>query len=404
MTPASVMITGIGVVSPLGCSVAELTRRFAAGERAVTVLDVAEVDGAHGAVVAEIPLDGAPPPVQRRLGRFDRISRLFLAASCLAVDAAALDMSAEDGERVGVSFGTGLGCLLTNAAYNQRLVEAGPAAASPQLFAYTVSSAAAGEVSIALGVRGANVTMHAGLAAGLAAIGYGVDLIRLGKADVVLAGGADALGPALLQGLEAMALLKRGAATPFVDAVPGVVPGEAAVIVVLESAAHAAARGARVWAAIEGHAAGFEPTLTRPDRTSAGIESTLRRALGAAGRSGSGVDVVLCSAHGTPVDAVEQAALAALCGGASPLPLVLAPKAAVGECFGASGPLGLALAVGLCAAPPAAVAEGLALEVTENGVRPAARVAARLGRTRAALIHNVCYSGPSLAMVVATPE
>lgn len=402
--PGGVVVTGIGVVSPLGCSLAELTSRFAAGESAVAALDVPGLDGARGAIVADIPLGRVPPAVQRRLGRFDRISRLFLSASCLAVEAADLDMSAEDSERVGLSFGTGLGCLLSNAAYNERLVEGGPAAASPQLFAYTVSSAAAGEASIALGMRGANVTMHAGLAAGLQAVGYGADLIRLGKADVVLAGGADALGPALLHGLDAMALLKRGAATPFGALAPGIVPGEAAVVVVLESVAHATARGARPWAVVEGYAAGFEPTLPHTDRKADGLVAALRRALGASGRSASEIGVVICSAHGTALDAIELAALAEVCARDRGSPLLLAPKGSVGECFGASGALGLALAVGVLDTRSPGLADGVALEMEGGGVRPAADVGDRLHRAHVGIVHSLCYSGPTVALVVAAPE
>ena len=169
--------------------------------RAVGPLSGMGVDGARGAAVVEIPLDIIPADKRTHTGRLDRLCRLFLSAAYLAVDAAALRIDEEDAERMGLSFGTGLGCLLTNAEYNQKLVAHGPAAASPRLFAYTVSSAAAGEVSIALGIKGPNVTAHAGLAAGLQAIGYGFDLIRTGKADVVLAGGADALGEALVRGL-----------------------------------------------------------------------------------------------------------------------------------------------------------------------------------------------------------
>src|SRR6185295_702351 len=108
---------------------------------------------------------------------------------------AGLPLDLDAGERTGLCFGTALGCLLTNAEYYDKIVEQGPSAASPRLFAYTVSSAAAGEVSIALGIHGPNVTQHVGFAAGLGAVGYGFDLIEMDRADVVLAGGADANGP-----------------------------------------------------------------------------------------------------------------------------------------------------------------------------------------------------------------
>ncbi len=364
----SVVITGLGVVSPLGHSVAELTRRFRAGERAASGPD-------SGVLIEPIPLDAVPAERRARIGRLDRICRLFLAASFLAVDDAALAIAPQVAERVGLSFGTGLGCLLSNAEFYGMVVEQGPAAASPRVFAYTVSSAAAGEVSIALGIHGPNVTSHMGLAAGLGAIGYGVDLIHMDKADVVLAGGADANGPALVQALRDMGLLKDAdAARPCADGPPGVWPAEGAAVAVLECEERARARGARVWGRIEGYAAGFEPTLTRRDPQRDGIVATLRRALAASRRAAPEIGALLVSAHGTRLDACERAALDEVLGAAPPRRLV-APKQALGETFGASGALAVALAVGLQA----------------QGSSP---------RADAVLISSLCYSGSVAALVM----
>jgi hypothetical protein len=134
----------------------------------------------------DIPVDVIPADKRPRIGRLDRLCRLFLSASYLAARDLPGAFDGEAGERVGLSFGTGLGCLLTNAEYYEKVIEHGPAAASPRLFAYTVSSAAAGEVSIALGIKGPNVTQHMGFAAGLGALGYGCDLIAMGKADEIV--------------------------------------------------------------------------------------------------------------------------------------------------------------------------------------------------------------------------
>ena len=327
-----------------------MATRFCSGDSAVGPLSGMGVDGARGAAVVEIPLDVIPADKRTHTGRLDRLCRLFLSAAYLAVDAAALRIEEEDAERVGLSFGTGLGCLLTNAEYNQKLVAHGPTAASPRLFAYTVSSAAAGEVSIALGIKGPNVTAHAGMAAGLQAIGYGYDLIRMGKADVVLAGGADALGEAMVRGLRDMRLLKSHDAVPFRDQVAGVCPAEGAAIVVLERAEHARQRGARWLARIDGYAAGFEPTLTRRERECTGITETMRRALTLSGRAAGDVGLVMTSAHGTALDHVELAALRDVFAEGS-APLLCAPKAAWGETFGADGALSLALATTLLNEP-----------------------------------------------------
>ena len=261
-----VVITGIGVVSPFGHSVDELARGFCGAQHA------APLQERDAEWVSEIPMSAVPEDKRARIGRLDRLCRFFLAASYLAADAAGLVILPDEAERVGLSFGTGLGCLLTDEEYNRRVVEQGPSAASPRLFAYTVSSAAAGEVSIALGIKGPNVTAHMGFAAGLGALGYGYDLIQMGKADVVLAGGADVIGPALLDALRAMGLLKRrDQSRPWLDAIPGVFPGEAAVVAVLERRDRAAERRAPCWGQIESYAAGFEPTLTRRNREHTGI-------------------------------------------------------------------------------------------------------------------------------------
>src|SRR5437899_10463501 len=121
-----VVITGFGVVSPLGNSVADFAQRWAAGEQA-------GADGAPFGQVAEIPMASVPADKQARSGRLDRLCRFFLSASYLAVDAAGLTITADVAHRFGLSFGTGLGCLLTNAAYFQKVVGQGPAAARPPL-------------------------------------------------------------------------------------------------------------------------------------------------------------------------------------------------------------------------------------------------------------------------------
>jgi 3-oxoacyl-[acyl-carrier-protein] synthase II len=301
---------------------------------------------------------------------------MLLSASFLAVDSAALAIGDDESDRIGLSFGTGFGCLLTNAEYYEKVVAQGPSAASPRLFAYTVSSAAAGEVSIALGIRGPNITAHMGFAAGLGAVGYGVDLIQMGKADVVLAGGADVIGPPLLDTLREMELLKDHAqAQPFRDAVPGVCPSEGAAVFVLERAERARARGARVWGRIDGYAAGFEPTLTRREPDRSGLVATMQRALRAAGHQPEEVRIVMTSAHGTPIDRVERAAIEAVFGAGANVRIV-SPKACLGETFGASGALALCLAA------------------ADSGP----------GRDSVVLINSVCYSGAVVSLALTRVE
>jgi 3-oxoacyl-(acyl-carrier-protein) synthase len=390
------VVTGFGLVTPFGTSLVDLVRRFAASEQ------VPLPAAAAALTISQVPMEAVPEERRGRLGRTDRLCQLLVAASYLAVEDAGDPLGATDPERIGLSFGTGLGCLLTDAEYNRAIVEGGPAAASPRLFAYTVSSAAAGEVSIALGIKGANVTAHMGLAAGLGAVGYGADLIEAGKADVILAAGADVLGAPIIEALADMDLLKPRAETrPFRDVRPGIVPAEAAVVAVLEAEDHARRRGARCLGRLDGYAAGFEPTLTHAAPETAGLAATIRRALERSGRRPGEAAAVFTSAHGTVLDDVERAAVGEALGQGA-VPLLMAPKTLTGEAFGASGVLALALAAELLAAPPE-VADGVGFDL--GGVPRSGREAReRLAAAPAVLIDALCYTGNVVALVLGRPR
>jgi len=335
----------------------------------------------------DIPSDAVPAEGRARLGRLDRLCRLMLQAAHQAVADAGLALDADAAERVGLCFGTGLGCLLTDAEFYQKIVEQGAKAASPRLFAYTVSSAAAGEVSIALGLKGPNATEHAGLAAGLSAVGHAFDWLESGRADAVLAGGGDACGPALVDGLRAMGLLKTAAAArPFRDATPGIRPAEGAVVLVLRNAV------APPRLAVAGYAAGFEPTLAGARPQARGIAETMRRALAQAGIAGGDVDLVIGSAHGTPLDAAELAAVRDVLGAR---PLVFAPKAVFGETFAASPLLGLALLEALRGHRGTPLAAGADPAVAELRALPRASVV---------MLNALCYSGAVVSLLLTRRE
>jgi 3-oxoacyl-[acyl-carrier-protein] synthase II len=392
---AAVAITGLGLVSPLGCSLDGLARSFAAGPPVVE-------SAGDGWSVPEIPLQAIPDERRARIGRLDRLCRLFLSASYGAVEHARFAASGYDADRVGLSFGTGLGCLLTNEEYYRKVVEQGPPAASPRLFAYTVSSAAAGEVSIALDIRGPNVTEHVGTAAGLGALGYGFDLIQMGKADAVLAGGADAIGPALVRALRDMGLLKSFAgARPFRDHVPGVWPSEGAVVAVLEPRDRALARGVQPFGTVRGYAIGFEPTLTRASPRSTGVVGAMRRALLLSGLDAEDVGVVVTSAHGTLLDRVELEATREVFG-TSNFTLLLAPKARLGETFAASGMLGLALTIAL-ARVDSVDGEDVGFGIDGRPL-PASVANERLRAGTVVMVNALCYSGSIVSLVFSREE
>jgi 3-oxoacyl-[acyl-carrier-protein] synthase II len=248
---------------------------------------------------------------------------------------------------MGIVLGTAFGCFLTNAAYQRRLAETSAAAASPRLFAATVSNAAAGELAIAYRLGGPGVTLTAGAAAGLVALGHAVDLLCAGSADALVAGGMDALGAALTRWLADGGLQI------------GRPPAEAAAMLVLERLAEARARGAHVLGVVAGHAGGFEPDAGGR-RAGEGLAAAVTTALEEAGVAPVDLDVVV-SAAPPGLAALEERALARALGVVRP-PRV-APKDVLGETFGAAGPLGLLVA--LAEAPAGTTA--LVLDVCASG-------------------------------------
>jgi len=217
-------------------------------------------------------LDGLPEPVRARAGRVERVTQLAFSAVAPALVMAGLAATEGDPRPwIGLVLGTAFGCFLTNAAYQRRLATGGPAAASPRLFAATVSNAAVGEVAIAYRLGGPAITLSAGGVSGLAAIGHALDLLRAGQAQVLVAGGMDAVEEPLERWIESGGLPEG---TPV---------GEGAGVVVLERAAHARARGATAHAVVEDYRLSFEPDAAarRPPRgpgfAAAGVFELLTR-------------------------------------------------------------------------------------------------------------------------------
>jgi len=283
------------------------------------------------AAVADVPLGHLPEAVQARAARSERITALTLAAAGAALAAARLvpDGSTGPSPGIGVVLGTAFGCFLSNAAYQQRFAEGGAAAASPRIFAATVSNAAAGELAIAYRLGGPGVTLTAGAASGLAALGHASDLLRAGQADALVAGGVDALGAPL-----ARWLADGGLAV-------GRPPAEAAVLLVLERPTFARERGAPALAIVLGHATGFEPAPSDADAGDA-LAGAVTVALEEANVRPADIAVVV-SAAPPALSRLETRALATTLEPARPR--IISPKDTYGETFGAAGPLGLLTAL-----------------------------------------------------------
>jgi len=282
--------------------------------------------------VADVPLGHLPEAVQARAARAERITALTLAAAGAVLAAARLVPEGSTGPSpgIGVVLGTAFGCFLSNAAYQERFADGGPAAASPRIFAATVSNAAAGELAIAYRLAGPGVTLAAGAASGLAALGHASDLLRAGQADALVAGGVDALGAPLARWLAEGGL---PAGRP---------PAEAAVLLVLEAPTFARERGAPVLGVVLGHATGFEPAPSGEDAGN-GLAGVVTAALEEADVRPPDIALVV-SAAPPALARLEAHALARALGPARPR--IMSPKDTYGETFGAAGPLGLLTGLG----------------------------------------------------------
>jgi 3-oxoacyl-[acyl-carrier-protein] synthase II len=336
----------------------------------------------------------------------DRGSALAVAAARLAARDAGLAVEKEP-ERVGVVVGTGGAGIETTGAFYRVVCESGPAAANPMLFPSTVSNAPAGQVAIALGALGPNTTFAEKAIAGENALAYGARLVASGRADAVLAGGVDEVSSYLLHGYRRYgAISPSGTARPFDRLRDGLLLGEGATFLVLETAERAARRGARPYAAIAGFAESSTPAgLAEYPRSPGPFARNVARALERAGAAPRDLSWVSASANGTRgLDRLEAAALGIALGPAAGEVPVSSLKGAIGDAMGGgalrAAAASLALAHGFVPGTPGLVEPDPAL-AEAAGCRLDLPREPRPGPIRAVLVTGLGDGGAMLSIVLA---
>ncbi|MFE0776988.1 beta-ketoacyl-[acyl-carrier-protein] synthase family protein [Streptomyces sp. NPDC058861] len=350
MHRTEVVVTGLGAITPLGGDVESTWNALLAGESGIRggVLPGHEKAGLPDVVAGTMATDPADSLSPVRARRLDRSQQAALVAAAEAwADAGAPRV---DQDRLASAIGTGIGGVQTLLREDDVLETAGARRVSPRTVPMLMPNAAAALVSIEYGARAGVYTPVSACSSGAEAIALGARLIRAGEADVVIAGGTEAaITPITVAGFVQAQALSRytaepaSASRPFAADRSGFVLGEGAAVVVLESAEHAAARGARVRAVLAGAGIAADAHhITAPAADGSGQIAAMRKALAQAGLAPGQIAHVNAHATGTPVgDIAEARAIGKVFGRAT----VTAPKAALGHLFGAAGAIEALVAV-----------------------------------------------------------
>jgi 3-oxoacyl-[acyl-carrier-protein] synthase II len=342
-----VVVTGLGMVTPLGNDVETSWANLVAGESGAAPIE--QFDASEFPVHFAAELKDFDPTIwidRKQARRMDRFAQMILAAARQAESDSGLDIGKES-ERIGASIATGIGGLGAFQDCYQTLIDRGPDRVNPFSIPAIIPNMGAGWVSMELGTQGPLSSQCTACAASNMAIGEGADAIRLGRADVMLCGGTEAgITRVGIAGFGAMRALSRRnddpkrASRPFDAERDGFVMGEAGAVVVLEELEHARARGAKVYAELLGYGVSSDANhITEPDPSGMNPARAMRMAL--ADASVDPAQVGYINAHGTstPLGDASETRVIKLAVGEDNAPNVpiSSTKGATGHCLGAAG-------------------------------------------------------------------
>ena len=356
-----VVVTGLGAITNLGRDVPTIWSALQSGKSGIdTIQCFDQAESVWSCKVAGEVRDWTPAPVvdDKAARRMDRYCQLAMWAAEEAVQDSGFDFTTGDPYRHGVVVGSGIGGISTIEQGIDKLHESGPRRISPFTVPRLMLNSAAGNISIRHGLKGPNSAIGTACATGGHNILSACDLIRLGRADVMVAGGSEAsITPLCIGSFGAMKAMSTArnespteASRPFDRDRDGFVMGEGAAILVLESLAHAKARGARVHAEILGGGiTGDAGHITAPDENGEGGRRAMAFALQEAGCNLEDVDSI--NAHGTSTplgDVAEVRAIRNLFGDHAPSISVCSTKSMIGHTLGAAGGLETVFSVLSC--------------------------------------------------------
>ena len=417
-----VVVTGLGLVTPLGGDVETTWSNLTAGRSGARRIDRFEVADLPAKIAAQVPTGDGPGAFNatdyveaKDLRKNDEFIVYGIAAAAQALrDSGWEPASEEERERAGVLIGSGIGGLATIAETAVLLEKSGPRRVSPFFIPASLINLASGQVSIRYGLRGPNHSVVTACSTGAHAIGDASRLIRLGDADLMVAGGTEAaLCRIGIAGFAACRALSTGfndtperASRPWDRDRDGFVMGEGAGVVVLEELEHAKRRGAKIYAEVKGYGlSGDAYHITSPAPEHEGAFRSMRAALRSAGMDPSQIDYV--NAHGTSTpagDELEFGAVKRLFGEAAHDVAMSSTKSAIGHLLGAAGAVEAIfciLAIRDQVAPPTLNLDNPEESCTGIDLVPHT---ARERPIRAALSNSFGFGGTNASLILARAE
>ena len=354
MTKRRVVVTGLGMISPLGVGNEPTWQGLIEGRSGVGRITKFDASAYPCQIAGEVKGFNAEDFIEKKeVKKSDTFIHYAIAAAQLAADDARYDPAKDDPDRIGVIIGSGIGGLPLIEEMHKKLLERGPSRISPFFIPGLIVNLAAGHVSIRFGCKGPSSAPATACATGAHAIGDAAKVIRHDEADVMFAGGSEAVITALaVGGFSAMRALStrndepERASRPWDKERDGFVMGEGAGVLILEEREHAIARGAQIYCEITGYGMSSDAFhITSPSEDGDGMMRVMGRALKDAGLQPGDIDYINAHGTSTPVgDKTETIAIKRVFGDAAYNVAISSTKSMTGHLLGAAGGLESAIA------------------------------------------------------------
>ena len=338
MTTLRVVVTGVGVVSPLGIGKEVFGRSIMSGLSGISRANLFDTDSFKSKTAGEVK-DFNPENIIGKEGLrvLDRSTKLLCCALRLGLDDAKFLITDDNSRQVGIAVGNTFGSLKSISDFDKVALIDGPKYVNPSIFPNTVINAQVSQAAIRFNIKGFNVTISTGFTAGVDAIAYAANAIRLGRKKMVIAGGVEELSAQAYAGFYKAGCLagsKEGGvelSCPFDARRNGLVLAEGAAVLILEELTSARERGAKIYAEVKGSSNCFAPVAL-------GLKVAMSEAVSRSDIGVNDVDCILAAANSTEyIDSAESSAIKGLFAERSKDIAVSSVKSIIGESFSASG-------------------------------------------------------------------